>query len=252
MGTHGILTRTVADTAAFLDFAGGHVTGDPYWLKRPNIPFLDRLQQPFPNLKVGYLTSILPVGEPDSECQSSVARIVRQLELIGHSTIPQTIDLTPLIEPFKVVWSSAVAATGIPPEALSPMNRWVRSQSSTAGEYLQAVTQMQVFARQIVGMFDDIDVLITPTYMHPAIKVGEWQNLEPEATLERIINWILPCPPFNVTGQPAISIPSGFDSRGIPLGVQLVGKPNSEATILAIAAQLEDLSWSQLRPRDFV
>ena len=252
LGTHGILTRTVADTAAFLDLAGGYVTGDPYWLDKPDVSFLDRMQESLSGLKVGYLTSLLPVGEPSLECQESVTRIVRQLELIGHTAIPRIIDLTPLIEPFKIVWSSAVTASGIPPEALSPMNRWVRSQSGTAGEYLQAVTQMQVFARQLVGMFERIDVLVTPTYMHPAVKVGEWQNLEPEATLERIINWILPCPPFNVTGQPAINIPAGFDSQGVPLGVQLVGKPNSEATILTLAAQLErNQSWSQFKPANF-
>ena len=252
LGTHGILTRTVADTATFLDLATGYVAGDPYWLNRPNIPFLNRLQQPLPRLKVGYITSLLPVGEANPECQESTGEIVRQLESMGHEVRPQTVDVTPLIEPFKMIWSSAVAASGIPPEALSPMNRWVRSQSGTAGEYLQAVTQMQLFARQLVAIFDDIDLMVTPTYMHPAIKVGEWQNLAPETVFSNITNWILPCPPFNATGQPAINIPAGFDARGIPLGVQLVGKPNDEATILTLAAQLENqYCWSQLKPNNF-
>ena len=172
---------------------------------------------------------------------------------MGHQTTPQAIDVTPLIEPFKIVWSSAVAAAGIPPEALSPMNRWVFSQSGTAGEYAQAVTQMQVFARQLVGLFAEFDVLVTPTYMHPAIKVGAWRDLSPEEAFERIVNWILPCPPFNVTGQPAINIPAGCDRQGVPFGVQLVGKPSDEATIIALAAQLERAKpWRQLKPEQFI
>ena len=132
------------------------------------------------------------------------------------------------------------------------MNQWVLTQSGTAGEYLQAVTEMQLFARQLVSLFAQIDVLVAPTYMHPAIKIGEWANLSPEDTFQRIVNWILPCPPFNVTGQPVINVPVGFDAQDVPLGVQLVGKPNSEATIIALAAQLEQaLSWSQLRPEKF-
>ena len=252
LGTHGILTRTVADAAAFLDIASGYVAGDPYWLPQPETPFLAATQQSLPSLKIGYTTSLLPVGEPALSCQQSVASVVRQLEGMGHEIIPQTLNLSPLIEPFKTVWSTAVAASNVPPEILSPMNRWVLAQSGTAGEYSQAVTQMQLFARQLVNMFNSIDVLVAPTYMHPAIKVGEWANLSPEETFERIVNWILPCPPFNVTGQPVINIPAGFDRHNVPLGVQLVGKPGCESTVIALAAQLEQAqSWSKLCPDGF-
>ena len=252
LATHGAITRTVADSAAFLDIATGYTTGDPYWLDKPEVDFLSNTQQSLPLLKIGYTTSLLPIGKPHPECQQGVDKIVQQLESMGHQTIPQEIDLSALIEPFKIVWSSAVAASEIPPEALSPMNQWVLSQSGTAGEYVRAVTQMQLFARQLVSMFAHIDVLVTPTYMRPAIEVGEWQDLTPEETFAQIVNWILPCPPFNVTGQPAISIPAGFDSHGVPVGVQLVGKPNSEATIIALAAQIEKQQpWSQLQPNGF-
>ncbi|MEL6930403.1 MAG: amidase [Cyanobacteria bacterium J06600_6] len=253
LGTHGILTRTVADAAAFLDLASGYTVGDPYWLEQPEVSFFDSTKQSLPSLKIGYLTSILPVGEPAPECQQGVMQIVERLTSMGHQTIPQAIDLTSLIEPFKIVWSSAVSAAGVPPQALSRMNQWVMSQSGTAGEYLQAVTQMQIFARQLVGLLAQFDVLVAPTYMHPAIKIGEWQDLSPEQTLEQIINWILPCPPFNVTGQPVINIPAGRDRHGVPFGVQLVGKLSDEATVITLAAQLEQAQpWSQLKPDRFI
>ena len=252
LGTHGILTRTVADAAAFLDIASGYIVGDPYWLAMPKTSFLAATKQTLPPLKIGFVTSFAPVGEPAPECQQSVNEVVQRLCEMGHTAIPQAIDCSALVEPFKTIWSSAVAASGIPEAALSPMNRWVLSQSGTAGEYVQAVTQMQLFARQLVSLFAQIDVLVAPTYMHPAIEVGAWADLSPEETLENIIHWIFPNPPFNVTGQPVVNIPAGFDSNGVPLGVQLVGKPTSEATIIALASQLEQAQlWSQMRPNGF-
>ena len=253
LGTHGVLTRTVADAAAFLDVTAGYITGDPYWLPSPPVPFVASTEEKLPPLKIGFVTSLLPLGEPAAECQQGVAKIVEHIKALGHQTIPKAIDLSALIEPFTTVWASAVAASGIPPEVLSPMNQWVVTQSGTAGEYLQAVTQMQLFARQIVSLFAQIDILILPTYMHPAIKIGEWVNLNPEDTYQKIVNWIFPCPAFNVTGQPVINIPAGFDSNNVPFGVQLVGKPNDEASIISLASQLEQaLSWSQQRPKEFV
>ncbi|MGL5077400.1 MAG: amidase family protein, partial [Waterburya sp.] len=223
-----------------------------YWLAQPEIPFLTAVQQQVPPLTIGFVTALLPLGEPAPECQQSIAKIVQQLESLGHTLIPQTIDLSSIIEPFKTVWATAVASSGIPPEALSPMNQWVLTQSGTAGEYLQAVTQLQLFARQLVSLFAQIDILVAPTYMHPAIKIGEWADLSPEDTFQRIVNWIFPCPAFNVSGQPVVNIPTGFDSNQVPLGVQLVGKPNSEAIVIALAAQLEQiLSWRQLYPQQF-
>ncbi len=85
--------------------------------------------------------------------------------------------------------------------------------------------------------------------MHPTLRVGEWAKLRAAKELENIIRWIAPCPPFNVTGQPAIAIPAGLTPDGLPLGVQLVGRPGDEITIIALAAQVEaETSWNQRRP----
>lgn len=252
LGTHGVLSRTVADAAAFLDVTSGYIAGDPYWLPNPQTPFLSNTKETLDSLKIGFVTSLLPQGEPDPECQQAVSNIVQQLKEMGHQVIPQQIDLSALIEPFTRVWASAVAASGIAASALSPMNQWVLTKSGTAGEYLQAVTQMQLFARQMVNLFAQIDILVLPTYMHPTIKVGEWADFSPEETYQKIVRWIFPCPAFNVTGQPAINIPAGFDRQGVPLGVQLVGKPHNEASIIALAASLERKNfWYRERPQNF-
>ena len=150
---------------------------------------------------------------------------------------------------FNNVSDSVVLSAEFPKEVQHLMNRLLLEQTSKAGNYLQAVTQMQIIARRIVAFFDQVDVLVLPTYLHPTIRVGEWASLSPEETMQKIIHWVAPCPPFNASGQPAIALPTGFDSNGLPLGIQLIGRPAAEATIINLAAQIEAAKpWSQNRP----
>ncbi|NEP51259.1 MAG: amidase [Moorea sp. SIO3C2] len=245
----GPMARTVADAAALLDVMSGYITGDPYWLPDPEISFLEASHQQLDNLRISFATSIQPIGETSAVCEKIVVETVQRLEGMGHLVEPGCPDFSEIVEPFKTVWQAGITSAGIPLEALSPMNRWIAEQSGSAGEYLQAVTKLQIIARQIVGFFNNYDVLVLPTYLHPPIRIGEWDDLSSEETLENIINWIGPCPPFNATGLPAIAIPAGFDDKGLPVGIQLVGPPASEARLLALAAQLEAANpWSDNRP----
>lgn len=240
IASNGPLARTVADAAALLDVMSGYITGDPYWLPNPEMSFLEATHQALPQLRIAFTTSVPPLGNAAEICQQSVTKTAQLLTEMGHIVEQGCPDFNGLIEPFKKVWAAGVTATGIPTQALSPMNRWITEQSGSAGEYLQAVSQMQMVARRIVGFFETFDVLVLPTYLHPSIRIGEWADLSPEETLEKIISWIGPCPPFNASGLPAIAIPTGFDdSTGLPVGVQLVGRPAAESTIIALAAQLE-------------
>ena len=249
IATHGTLARTVTDAAALLDVMSGYITGDPYWLPDPKISFLNSTRQALSQLRIAFSTNIPVAGEAAEVCGQGVKKTVQILEEMGHIIEPGCPEFRGLEEPFIKVWQAGVAATGIPLEALSPMNRWIASQVGSAGEYLQAVSQMQLVARKIVAFFDAFDVLVLPTYMHPTIRIGEWADLPPQETLQKIIAWIAPCPPFNAAGLPAISIPTGFDSHGVPVGIQLIGRPAAEATLIALAAQLETLQpWSQHRP----
>ncbi|MDY6785228.1 MAG: amidase [Cyanobacteriota bacterium] len=238
IATNGPLARTVADAAALLDVMSGYITGDPYWLPDPEIPFLEATRCPPSQLRIAFSTQILPLGEAAVETTRSVRETAQRLEQLGHILEEDCPDCSGLVEPFARIWQAGVAA-GFPPEVLSPMNAWIGQQAGTAGEYLQAVGQMQAIARRIVAFFDKFDVLLLPVYLHPTIRVGEWADLTPEETLEKVIHWVAPCPPFNASGLPAIALPAGFDDGGLPSGIQLVGKPAAEATILSLAAQLE-------------
>ena len=251
IATSGPIGRTVADTAALLDVMSGYVTGDPYWLPNPTTSFLSATQATPGHLRIAFATAIKPIGVADPSCQQAVLDTVQLLQALGHTVAPGCPDVSDLIEPFTVIWQAVLSEVGIPFIFLGKMNRWLlnRSRFHSSGKYLRAVTKMQMIARRIVAFFDDVDVLVLPTYLHPTIRVGEWANLRPAKTLEKIIGWVAPCPPFNATGQPAITIPAGFDPLGLPIGIQLVGRPAAEATLIALAAQIEAAKpWSQHRP----
>lgn len=250
IASNGPIAHTVADAAALLDVMSGYITGDPYWLPDPETSFLSATSQNPGSLRIAFATTIPPIGEAFPTCQQAVLETVRLLEEMGHKVEPGCPDFNGLIEPFKTVWQSGVAAAGIPKEALGSINRWLAEHTCNAGEYLRAVAQMQIIARRIVAFFDNIDVLVLPVFMHPTIRVGEWAELSPEDALAKISYWVSPCPSFNASGQPSIAIPTGFDSStGLPLGVQLVGRPAAEATLISLAAQIEAAKpWSQHRP----
>jgi amidase len=241
IATNGPIGRTVADAAALLDTLSGYVPGDPYWAPEPDISFLEAAQKPVGSLRIAFTTSLDPVGEADPVCKQAVLDTVKLLESMGHHVEPACPDCSALIDPFIIIWQAILAEAKIPFFVLGKLNRWLalRAQFTSCGTYLRAVTQMQTIARRIVTFLDAYDVLVLPTYMHSTIRVGEWANLRPTQMLEKIIHWVAPCPPFNASGQPAIALPTGFAPNGLPVGVQLVGRPAAETTLIALAAQLE-------------
>ncbi|HAC66063.1 MAG TPA: amidase [Cyanothece sp. UBA12306] len=239
IATNGPLARTVADAAAFLAVMSGYITGDPYWLPNPEIPFLAATHQPPRPLKIAFATEIAPFREAEDVIKEAVLQTVQQLEGMGHFLESKCPDVGELIAPFTRIWQAGVVAAGVPMEALSPVNQWLGEQAGTAGDYLQAVRQMQIISRRIVAFFEEFDLLVLPVYLKQPISVGEWSNLSPEAIVENIINWIAPCPLANATGLPGITLPMAIDQKGLPVAVQLIGKPAGEFTLIQVAAQLE-------------
>ena len=250
ISTHGPLARTVTDAAALLDVMAGYVTGDPYWLPDPSVPFLAASHQPPPPLNIAYATTIPPVGTAAPDCVQAVSETVALLADLGHHLTPGCPEFEPFIAPFTTIWQASAGTFGIPPQKLGKINRWMYDRGGSSADYLRAITRMHQLARTVVAFFDTFDVLVLPTYMAPAIHIGEWQHLSPEDTFESVIRWIAPTPVFNATGQPAISLPLGISATGLPVGVQLVGRPAAEATLLSLAATLEEARpWRDRRPR---
>ncbi|MFM7470264.1 MAG: amidase [Nodosilinea sp.] len=252
LAVNGPLGRTVADTAALLDALSGYEVGDPYWLPTPQPGFLGSLKPPDRPLRLGYVTALDPIGAVDPVCRQAIVATAQRAEALGHRVEPVSFPpMDALVDPFVMVWQSVLAESAVPWIVLERFNRWLywRARWVSSGAYLRAVTQIQQIARQIVQFCQPYDALILPVYMHPTIRVGEWKGLRSPRLLTQVINWVAPCPPFNASGQPALAIPTGFSPDGLPMGVQLVGRPADEVTLLALAHQLEIAHpWCQRRP----
>ncbi|MBD2329361.1 amidase [Alkalinema sp. FACHB-956] len=249
----GTLARSVADAAALLDVLAGYEVGDPYWLPNPNTSFLEATQHDPGKLRIGFATQIPPLGDASADCREAVLKTAHLLESIGHTVEPMefgAFEFGEMIEPFRLVWQIH-SDVGIPGIFLEKVNRdlWFKAQFFRAGKYIQVRQRLYAFARRVVQVCQPYDLVVLPTLMYPDLQVGAWKRLSAQQILQKVIHWIAPCPAFNVSGQPAIALPMGFTPAGIPVSVQLVGRPAAESSLIAVARQLEAIvDWQQQRP----
>jgi amidase len=126
-----------------------------------------------------------------------------------------------------------------------------RASGLSSTSYLTALAQLQLLARGTVAFFADYDLLLTPVLATSPLAIGELHGCgsEPLDDLRRSGRFAPYTPLFNVTGQPAISVPVGFGEDGLPTAVQLAGRPLGEETLLQVAAQIEAARpWADRRP----
>jgi amidase len=138
-------------------------------------------------------------------------------------------------------------------DEIEPLSRAVfeLAQRESSVAYLGAVAQLQALARGLVAFFAGYDLLLTPALAERPLAIGECDGLgeRPLEDLERSGRFTPFTSLFNVTGQPAISVPIGFGEDNLPTGVQIVGKPLGEDTLLQVAAQIEAARpWAHQRP----
>jgi amidase len=262
----GCVSRTVADTATVLDVISGYEPGDPYWAPAPARPFAEAVDRTPGTLRVAF-TSAAPNGAPVHEhCTTAVEEAVALLESLGH-TVQEAPPMSDegYIENFIRVWTTGAAISvrgfgmlrGRPLDVdkLEPLTREMVDLAETfsAADYLESVGFLQMLARGVVSMWNDIDVLVTPTVAQPPLPIGALAPQEGEpamAWLNNAAQWVPFTPVFNVTGQPAISLPLHESPDGLPIGVQFVGPPAGEELLLSLAAQLEEARpWISRRPQ---
>jgi amidase len=262
----GCVSRTVADTATVLDVISGYEPGDPYWAPAPARPFAEAVDRTPGALRVAF-TSVAPNGAPVHEhCTAAVEETVALLESLGH-TVREAPPMSDegYIENFIRVWTTGAAISvrgfgmlrGEPLDIdqLEPLTREMVELAETfsAADYLESVGFLQMLARGVVSMWNDIDVLVTPTVAQPPLPIGALAPREGEpamAWLNNAAQWVPFTPVFNVTGQPAISLPLHESPDGLPIGVQFVGPPAGEELLLSLAAQLEEARpWESRRPQ---
>jgi amidase len=263
-----VVTRTVRDSAAVLDVLEGYMTGDPNTAPPPTRPYRKEVGADPGKLRIGVCTHA-PAGiaETDPVCIAAVGDAASLLESLGHKiedSAPDAWSESGLMGLFSTVMMSCLRAdlaefaelAGRPLTAddMEPMT-WLyyeMSSAYTGGDYVHAVNEMHRWTRRVTSWWDlGFDLLLTPTLAEPPPVLGDMGG-QADGGIKaagRSVPFAAYAAPFNVTGQPAMSVPLYWPASGLPIGVQLVAAPFREDVLIRVAAQLEQAApWADRRP----
>jgi amidase len=264
----GMLTRTVADTAAILDVLAGYELGDATWAPPPSEPFAlsaTMIGGPPTKLRIA-ATTFPPIADAvvDPICTRAVADAAELLRSLGHEV--EEVDppwrIEGLSELFgavfsihialQIVYSGVVAGKEPTEEDMEPMSWAIHkmTQSFNSVQGLALEIQLQSLMRQLVAFLEPYDALLTPALAERPLPIGTLDTAAPDpmSTFTRSGLFTPFTPVFNASGQPGISLPLYQGEDGLPLGVQLVGRPAGEAALLALGAQVEEARpWADRR-----
>ncbi len=255
MSVNGFLTRTVLDTALLLDAAAEE--GDPPRPSAPGGSFAEAARKPPGELRIAVsLKPARAMAPPmlDPRCRAAVEETAELLGSLGHQVSSS--------DPRWGSVGNGVAVLylrGIADDARKLPNRERLGRQVSGLARLGALIPNSVLrstkaaipkhARRINAIFDHADVLLLPVIGEPPVPIGKWDSRSGLWTLSGMTRRTGFGPPWNYIGNPAASVPAGFTDDGLPLSVQLVGRPNDEATLLSLAAQLEaERPWADRRP----
>jgi amidase len=256
MSVNGCVTRTVADTALFLDVVteGG---GDPGGPPRPEEPFATAAGRPPEKLRIAIsdrpVRAVLPPRVTD-EVKAGLADTEELLRGLGHDVRRHHPKYGLVGNNFVPRYLGGIAeevATVPHPERLEARTRgFGRLGRAYPGAMVARATRAAARdAEKVNGSWAEFDVLVTPTVGEPPIEIGRWADSGALATLIGMSRTYCFTPIWNHTGQPAAAVPAGFTDEGLPRSVTLVGRPNDESTLLSLAAQMEsERPWADARP----
>jgi amidase len=245
---NGPIARTVRDAATMLDAIAVPMPGDPHWA--PPLPagetFAGHAEREPGRLRIGrHCTPPVPDAEVHRDCRRAWEEASRLLADLGH----EIEDVTPpfdggVVPMFETVF--AVAAHGVPVDParvdeLQPFTRWLRNRGAavSAAAFLLALGTLQMISRQGLAQLAGYDAILTPTLAQPPRPVGWFGADGPEEDFARQKRFTPFAAVYNVTGQPAVTVPLHWTEAGLPIGVMLAGRPADEATLISLSAQLE-------------
>jgi amidase len=248
LGVQGPLARTVADAAALLDVMAA---------TSPEESYLRAIDEDPPSLLIGrYSTPVIAETDVHEESLRAFEDASTLLESLGHRLVdievPVPMDAIPH---FELVWAAGAAGIPVDPDLegqLRPLTRWLRERGRalTPQEYADAIAYMQQHAEAALRASAHVDLVLTPTLAELPSLIGAIRNDDdPAADFEAQKRFTPFTSPYNMTGQPAVSLPLHWTDDGLPVGVQVVGRPMEEAIVLRVSAQLERARpWAHRHP----
>jgi len=256
------LARTVRDVGLMLNAIAGHDRRDAFALPDDGADYLTECSEPLAGtrggapVKIAWSTDLgfAPVEPETREIAETAARAFSEIGLTVEEATPDLGDPSVIL---KALYGGAQAGShaGRSAEQKAQMDPELvayaeASASLTVVEYLRAVAARQALVDALRRFFERYDLLLTPTLCLPAFPLGVVGPSEVAGRKVTHLGWTL-CYPFNYSGQPAVSIPAGWTARGLPVGLQIVGRRLEDALVLRAAATFEALRpWAARRPRE--
>jgi Asp-tRNA(Asn)/Glu-tRNA(Gln) amidotransferase A subunit family amidase len=253
----GPIARTVRDAALLLSVISGHDRRDPFAVAGPVPDFLGVCDQPVRGMRIAW-SRTLGYANPDPEVAEIAQRAAKVFAGLGCEVdeVEKPIDEDPID-----LWvSEFYAGVGVrlkkqlteQRELLDPAVADVLKDAlrQTSEEYYAKVFRRYELREKMRVFFEQYDLLLTPALPCAAFDVG--LNMPPQHADRSIVSWVYYTYPFNLTGQPAASIPAGFTRGGLPVGLQMVAKINHEVDIFRAAAAFEAARpWADRKPPEF-
>jgi len=252
----GCLSRTVQDTALWLDVAAGgsKETDAP---SPPDRPFLESAKTAPGKLRIAYSTLAPRAAAPptvDEVVKAAVSDAADLLRSLGHDATPSDPDWGGIGNNISARFLRGVSDTvdEVPhPDRLESRTRGFGRLGRMLPDslYERALRGREVDAARVNAIFDSFDVLVTPVMGGTAIPIRRWEGKGAVRTVIGMSRFYPYCVPWNHLGNPAMSVPMGIAADGLPLAVQMIGRHGSEAILLSLAAQIEaERPWADKRP----
>jgi aspartyl-tRNA(Asn)/glutamyl-tRNA(Gln) amidotransferase subunit A len=237
------MARSVADTALFYEVLAKPDPRDWYSLPFPVEPFDPTPPESLKGLRIAFSPN-LGYAEVDPEVAALVAAGAKKLSELGATVEQRDPGFDNPQEIFMVLWRSGARRllNSIPKEKWPLIDPGLVKAVEEAAAYdlpayLEAVAQREALGARMQAFQQDYDLLVTPTMPRPALKVGEFFYGGVEG--KDWTDWSPFSYPFNMTQQPALSLPCGLTSEGLPVGLQIVGRRFEEKTVFTAASALE-------------
>jgi amidase len=259
LGTNGSLARTVRDAAAFLDVMAGRAVGDPFWAPEEASSLRAACDREPGRLRIARFSEpVIADASVDPECLAAWEDASRLLEALGHDVedieVPMPRDAVPV---FETCWSVLTALSFVNLAAderalLRSLTTWLseRGMAVSGPEFGLAIGELRRVAARTLVALSTYDAILTPTLAAPPLPVGAIRNDDdPAADFEAQKRFTPYTSMWNVTGSPAISLPTHQTPDGLPVGIMLATRPGNEVTLLSLSAQVEEQApWLDRTP----
>ena len=285
-----VITRSVRDSAAMLDLIAGPDAGAPYWAPPQQGPYLQDVSKEPARLRIAYTSHPFLGHNVHHDCLKGLDETVELLKKLGHELVEAAPKIDQ--EAFAIAFVTMIAAetrdeidwaAGLAGKKASYSDfetgtsaLAMLGQAFSSGQYAHALNYLMASAREVGRFFENYDVLLTPTLSEPPVPIGSLQPSNSERFMVGLIGklkaaWLLNAigiikplanktfdfmpytPIFNVTGQPAMSVPLYWNEAGLPIGMHFVGRFGDETTLFRLAGQLERAQpWFDHTPKIFL